>query len=407
MLKLSPEPGNGAVGRTIHSCILRRVMRDGSFTISEIASDSGYSNTTISKYVSSMMEEGKIEEMEKISLHTKGRKTVKYGIPSDSCFFLGVDMRTFELTIGLINIRGEMIRIEHHNGFRLENTHDTLDSVCSHIADFIDGLKGIDKAKIYAVNINIPGRVNSRTGTSATTFSFEDTAGLPLTDILEERLGMKVFIENDTKAMAYGEYMSGISRKYDNMLYINIGWGLGMGIIIDGKLYYGKDGYSGELGHVHRYENNILCHCGKKGCIETEVSIRAIHRKLIQRIRQGETSLLSQKVHNEEEITPSDIIRAVEKEDALCIELVSHTATELGHILAGLVNVFNPETIVIGGNLSKVEECYFLQPVETEIRKYALRLMCRDVPVTTSSLGDDTAVIGACLIARSRMLGLH
>lgn len=403
MFSIYHEQGQNTVGRAIRSAILSRVMNFGSFTVMEIAEDSGFSTTTVSKYVSSMMKDGKIVETEKVSMHTKGRKTVRYGVPPDSFYFLGVDMRTFELTVGLIDFVGRKVRTEHFDDFRLDNTHDTLDLVCERILCFIDGLEGIGKEKIAAVNINIPGRVNSRTGTSATTFNFEDTAGVPLTEYIEEKIGLKVFIENDTKAMAYGEYMSWAAGKYSNILYINIGWGFGLGIIIDGKLYYGKDGYSGEIGHVHLYENNILCHCGKKGCLETEVSMRAIQRKLTERIGRGETSLLSRKVHEGETITAMDILDAVEKEDALCIEIVSETGTRLGHILAGLINIFNPEAIIIGGNLSKVEPCYFLQPAETEIRKYALRLMCRDVPVTTSSLGDETAVIGACLIARSKM----
>ena len=404
MLTLLHEKGSKTVDKAIRNCIITKIMENGSFTVSEIAIDSGYSTTTVAKYVSAMIKEGKIMESEKVSLHTKGRKTVRYGILSDSFYFLGVDMRTFELTIGLMNFTGEKIRTEHFDDFRLDNTHDTLDLICERITGFIDSLDGISRERISAVNINIPGRVNSHTGTSATTFNFEDTAGIPLTDILEEKLEMKVYIENDTKAMAYGEYMAWASGKYSNILYVNIGWGFGLGIIIDGKLYYGKDGYSGELGHVHMYENNVLCHCGKKGCIETEVSMRAIQRKLTERISRGETSLLSTKVFKGETITVKDILDAVEKEDALSIEIVSETGVRLGHILAGLVNIFNPEAIIIGGNLAKVEPCYFLQPVETEIRKYALRLMCRDVPVTTSSLGDDTAVMGACMIARSKML---
>ena len=395
----------GTVGAAIRDSILGRVMKHGSFIISDISEDTGYSQTTVSKYVAELLKDGRITEIERISLHTKGRRTVRYGIAPDTYYFAGVDMRSFELSIGIIDFTGKPVRIWRDRSFRLRNTHDILDRVCEQICGFIDTLEGIDRKRIVAININIPGRINSNTGTSATTFNFEETSDVPLTDILSERLGMKVFIEHDTKAMAYGEYMSGASRKYSNMLYVNIGWGLGLGIIIDGRLYYGKDGYSGEIGHVHSYDNNILCHCGKKGCVETEISMRAIHRKLVERIRHGETSILSAKVRDGEEITPEDITGAVEKEDALCIELVSQTGSMLGEFIAGLINIFNPEAIVIGGNLASVEACYFLQPIETAIRKYALRLMCQNVPVMTSSTGSEAAVLGACLIARGKCFG--
>ena len=255
----------GTVGAAIRDSILGRVMKHGSFIISDISEDTGYSQTTVSKYVAELLKDGRITEIERISLHTKGRRTVRYGIAPDTYYFAGVDMRSFELSIGIIDFTGKPVRIWRDRSFRLRNTHDILDRVCEQICGFIDTLEGIDRNRIVAININIPGRINSNTGTSATTFNFEETSDVPLTDILSERLGMRVFIENDTKAMAYGEYMSGASRKYSNMLYVNIGWGLGLGIIIDGRLYYGKDGYSGEIGHVHSYDNNILCHCWKKG----------------------------------------------------------------------------------------------------------------------------------------------
>ena len=204
--------------------------------------------------------------------------------------------------------------------------------------------------------------------------------------------------------MAYGEYMSGLNKSYKNMCYVNIGWGLGIALIVDGHLYLGKDGYSGELGHVHYFNNNILCHCGKKGCLETELSGRAIVRKLSERILQGDTSILSNKVKSGATITTDDIIEAVKKEDALCIEFISAIGTELGHQLSGLVNIFNPDVIVIGGSLSKIESYYFLQYTRLAIRQFSLKLISQDLPVISSALGEDAAIIGACMIARSKIL---
>lgn len=359
-------PSERSVGGTVRSSIMQHIMQNGSFMVPEIASATGFSLTTVAKYVSEMLAAGQIVETDRICLHAKGRRTVRYGVRPEACpCFMGVDMRAFELNIGLVDFVGQPVRIERHTDFRLENTRDTLDEVCRRIQRFVATLDGIAPERIAGININVPGRVNSRTGTSATTFNFEETVDTPLTDILSERLGMRVFIENDTKAMAYGAYMSGLNRQYDNLLYINIGWGLGLGIVIDGKLCHGKDGYSGEFGHIHMYNNNILCHCGKTGCIETEVSGRAIQRKLI--------------------------------------ELVMQAGSELGHHIAGLINLFNPEVIVIGGNLAQAEPCYFLQPIELAVRKYSLKLMSQNVPIITHPSGADAAVLGACLIARSRM----
>ena len=405
---MTTEYTNGVSERTVRgmvrSCIMQHIMRNGTFMVPEIASATGFSLTTVAKYVSEMLNAEQIIEIDRVCLHAKGRRTVRYGVRPETCpCFMGVDMRTFELNIGLVDFVGQPVRIERYANFRLENTRTALDEVCRRILQFVSELDGITSDRIAGININIPGRVNSRMGTSATTFNFEEMVDTPLSDILSERLGMRVFIENDTKAMAYGAYMSGFCKQYNNLLYINIGWGLGLGIIIEGKLCHGKDGYSGEFGHVHMYNNNILCHCGKVGCIETEVSGRAILRKLFERIRAGEMSLLSSKVKTGETITSMDIIKAVEKEDPLCIELIMQVGNELGHHIAGLINIFNPEVIVIGGNLAQTEACYFLQPIELAVRKYSLKLMSQNVPIITDPSDVDAAVLGACMIARSRM----
>lgn len=227
-------PSERSVGGTVRSSIMQHIMQNGSFMVPEIATATGFSLTTVAKYVSEMLAAGQIVETDRICLHAKGRRTVRYGVRPEACpCFMGVDMRAFELNIGLVDFVGQPVRIERHMDFRLENTRDTLDEVCRRIQRFVATLDGIAPERIAGININVPGRVNSRTGTSATTFNFEETVDTPLTDILSERLGMRVFIENDTKAMAYGAYMSGLNRQYDNLLYINIGWGLGLGIVID------------------------------------------------------------------------------------------------------------------------------------------------------------------------------
>lgn len=403
VMNLKTERDNMAEA-AIRKTILQQILDEGAFIIADIASVTGYSVTTVAKYVTSMVEHGEIHELDKVNLHERGRRTVRYGVNPDSMYFLGVDVRAFELSVGLIDMVGNVVKIVSDSGFRQENTYDSLNHICEFVRTFVDSLDNVDFSRISGMNINLPGRVNARKGTSATVFNFEETADTPLAELLSEKLKIPVFVENDTKAMAYGEYMSGLSKKYSDVCYVNMGWGLGLGLIMDGRLYYGKDGYSGEFGHINMYDNNVLCHCGKKGCLETEVSGRAIARKLTERIKAGETSVLSGKVYSGDIITTSDIIAAVEKEDSLCIELVSAAGMELGHQLAGLINILNPEAIIIGGNFAQVESCYFLQYIKLAVRQYSLKLISQDVPVVPSLLGHDAAVLGACLIARAKVM---
>lgn len=164
---------------------------------------------------------------------------------------------------------------------------------------------------------------------------------------------------------------------------------------------HGKSGFSGEFGHVNVFDNEILCHCGKKGCLETEASGSALHRILLERIGKGESSILSKRTI-ENPPTLDEIITAVNKEDLLCIEIVEEIGQKLGRQIAGLISIFNPELVIIGGTLSSTGD-YIVQPIKTAIRKYSLNLVNKDATVTVSKLKDKAGVVGACMLARSRM----
>ena len=243
-------------------------------------------------------------------------------------------------------------------------------------------------------------RVNPESGYSFSQFNFEER---PLADVLSEKLGHKVTIDNDTRAMTYGEYMQGCVKGEKDIIFVNVSWGVGIGIIIDGKVYTGKSGFSGEFGHVNAYDNEIICHCGKKGCLETEASGSALHRILLERIKSGESSILSTRISGEEDpITLDEIITAVNKEDLLCIEIVEEIGQKLGKQIAGLINIFNPELVIIGGTLSLTGD-YITQPIKTAVRKYSLNLVNKDSAIITSKLKDKAGIVGACMLARSRM----
>ena len=223
---------------------------------------------------------------------------------------------------------------------------------------------------------------------------------------LGERLGCTVYIENDTRAATYGEYMYGDAHSEKTMLYINASWGLGLGMILDGKVFYGKSGFSGEFALFPLLDNEVICRCGKRGCLETGASGSALHRLFLEKLRSGSVSMLSEKFNKGEEITLKDILDAVLKEDVLAIEILESVGHTLGKAIAGLINMFNPEMIVIGGLLSVAGESLML-PVRTAVNKYSLMLVYKDTQIKLSTLGERAGVIGACLLARSKALGFY
>ena len=383
----------------VERAVLDELMTSGQVTIPGIAESVNLSTTTVAKHIARMVEEKKLEELGEESAPRKGRRAIVYGVRSDMHFFIGVDIKNAGLDVGIVDFAGKLIDARCYSDFRFENTHENLDEVCNRISRYFEDLGQEMKEKISAIGLSLGGRVDSRTGTSATKYNFEEMQKSSLASILTEYFSLPVFVENDTKALTYADYIT-YNNTRKNILFVNFSWGIALGMIINGELYYGRQGYSGELGHIHYYDNNIVCHCGKKGCMETEVSGLAIQRKLIERIKMGEASLLSAKVRRGEQITEDDILYATEQEDPLCIELVSETSRELGKQLAGMINLFNPDCIVLGGKFTKVSPAYFQQQVEVAIKQNSLRLLSYDVPVLVTQLGPNYGIIAAGICAR-------
>lgn len=274
--------------------IITHYIYNGSSTITDLAREMDLSVPTVTKFIDEMCEEGYINDYGKLET-SGGRHPSLYGLNADSGYFVGVEVRQFSINLGLINFKGDVVQLKMNVPFKAKNTPESLDELCKLIKHFLQKVS-VEKDKILNINVNLSGRVNPDLGYSYSIFNFDER---PLTDVISEKVGgYRVSIDNDTRAMIYGEYMQGVVKGEKNIIFINVSWGLGMGIIIDGKIYKGKSGFSGEFGHNFGYENEIICHCGKKGCIETEVSGAALHRILLEHINNGENSIISNTKYN-------------------------------------------------------------------------------------------------------------
>lgn len=388
----------GSKNALIKKRIITYYIYNGNSTITDLSKELDLSIPTITKFIGEMCDEGYITDFGKLET-SGGRHPNLYGLNPESGYFIGVDIKKFAINIGLINFKGDMVELKMNLPYKFENTIDALHELCELINNFIL-TTGINTQKILNICINISGRVNPDGGYSFSMFNFSER---PLAEILAETLGHPVCIDNDTRAMTYGEYLQGCVKGEKNIIFVNISWGLGIGIIIDGKVYNGKSGFAGEFGHINIFDNEIICHCGKKGCLETEASGSALHRILLERINKGENSILSQRATQKTPpLTLDEIIEAANKEDLLCIEIIEEIGQKLGRQIAGLINIFNPELVIIGGTLSLTND-YITQPIKTAIRKYSLNLVNKDSTITCSKLKDKAGIIGACMIARSRM----
>jgi transcriptional regulator of PTS gene len=399
-LSLREEIESGSKSAVLKINIIRYYINNGADTLAELGREMDLSVPTVTKLVAELIEDGFVVDFGKQET-TGGRRPNRYGVNPDSGYFMGVDMKKNYINIALINFSGSIVSSNMEIPFHQENTQANLDQLCNIINDFVGHLT-VPKDKILSVGINITGRVNRETGHSYSRYFFNDRS---LSEIFHERLGLITSIDNDSRAMAYGEFMGGLVKGERDVLFVNVSWGLGLGIILDGKLYYGKSGFSGEFGHLSVFDNEIMCHCGKKGCLETQASGSYIHRRVLEKIADGNSSILQKKMVNGGLLELVDIIDATLKGDMLCIELVEEVGNTLGKQIAGLINLYNPELVVIGGSLSLAGD-YLLLPIRSAIKKYALNLVSNDTSLKLSKLGESAGVVGACMLARKNMLSL-
>ena len=386
--------------KILKGLIFKFLDQTESASINEISKEINISVPKTTSLITELIEEGLISDYGKFE-STGGRKANLYGLIGDAGFILGVDVKKYYINIGLLNFKKQLINQKSKIAFKLDNTAESLNQLIQIIQNFIKEV-GIKKDKILSLGINLSGRINHTKGYSYTFFHFQEE---PLSEIIQEKIGIKTYLENDSRAMAFGEFCNGEVNTEKNVLFVNLDYGIGLGILIDGKVYYGKSGFSGEFGHIPFFNNEIICHCGKKGCLETEASGNALLRKFKEKIKLGSTSSVLKKNKKVEDITLTDLILAAQNEDVLIIELLAELGENLGKGLAVLINVFNPELIIIGGTLSETGE-YLKLPIKSSINKYSLSLVNADTELKLSKLGEKAGIIGACLLAKNKALSV-
>ena len=380
--------------------IIGLCINDGDYSLADLSKELDTSIPTTTKLVGELVEDGLLVDMGKVGTNG-GRRPSIYGLNPSAGYFVGVDIRRKFISFAVTDFKGALQDFHETVDFSVENSEESFREMCKVINKELRE-SGIDPERVLAYGFNLTGRVNNETGYCFSYFLGEDK---PIASVLEDELGKPVFVDNDSRAMTYGEYICGAANGEKNMLYLNVAWGLGMGMIVDGKLSYGKSGFSGEIGHFPLLNNNQICHCGKMGCLETGASGSAVHRIFIEKLKEGRTSMLSDKSNRGETIHIEEIIDAVNEEDVLAIEVVEEIGTTLGRAIAGLINLFNPELIVIGGNVAVTRE-YLLLPIKSAIQKHSLNIINSDTTIKFSKLGRKAGAIGSCMLSRSKLLGL-
>jgi len=383
---------------TLKKRIIRLLDKKGTATINEISKKLNSSVPKINSLIQELIYDELIEDLGTAETGV-GRRPHLYSLKSDSIYFLGVDIEYNSINIGLVDFKENLVVLEKNISFNLNNTEESLNDLCEIINSFIKK-NSYWRKKIVSIGVNLSGRINHTTGYSHNFFNFHEQ---PLSEVIKSKTNITTFIENDTQAKAFYEFKSKKTNNNNNILYIYVDYGLGLGVLADGKLQYGKSGYSGGFGHIPFFDNEIICRCGKKGCLETEVSGRALVKQFKEKLSLGSASSLQNKFKNNKNLNMTDIIDAANEGDTLSIELIGILASKLGKGISALIHLYNPELIIFGGTLTETGDYFFL-PVQIAVNKYTLSILRSDTQLQLATISKGAGVIGACLLVKDRIL---
>ncbi|MFC1861860.1 ROK family protein [Chloroflexota bacterium] len=315
---------------------------------------------------------------------------------------LGIDLGGTKILTAVVNDKGELLSRDHSITPAREGQQAVVKSILESVGRALDQAH-IAAADLAAIGLGAPGLSNPETGILFTSPNLPGWKDVHLRDIIEKELGRKVFLINDANAAAVGELYFGAGRGALNFIYITVSTGIGGGIIIDGKIYTGSVGTAGELGHMVIDDEGPQCNCGNRGCWEALASGTALAREARHGIKEvATTSILKYADGNIEKVNAEAIHEAAQAGDSLATELITETAYYLGVGLSNLINIFNPEVIIIGGGLSNIGDM-LLKPAFEEAGRRAFRQSYQAVRFTRAELGRNSGVLGAAAYALDKI----
>ena len=311
---------------------------------------------------------------------------------------LAIDLGGTKIIAAIVSSQGQVMAREYHPTLAGEGPQSVIDRILSAI-DQLLRVRNIDPSQLNSISIASAGAIDLDQGLVTSSPNLPGWHDIPLRDIVNRKYRVNTLLINDASAAALGEYHFGAGKGVNNLIYLTVSTGIGGGIIINGELYLGPSGSAGEIGHMTIDINGPRCSCGNIGCLETLASGTAVAREAIRRIGQGEESSLTDMVEGKiENITAEKVGVAAQGGDSLASDVISEAATYLGVGMVNLVNIFNPEMIIVGGGVAQMGDL-LLEPARQVVKERAFQLSARAVRIVSAQLGDSAGVLGAAVFA--------
>lgn len=364
----------------------------------ELSSATKKSIPIVNKTLNELIELQFVEE-KGLAPSSGGRRPLTYSLAQDKLSILVVAMDQLSTRIGLVNLNDEYLAPLRVVDLKLQNNKKALQELTEHLKDYLKQ-SGIATEQCIGIGIGMPGFINVNKGIN---YSYLAPTTKTLKEHLLDEIGIPAFIDNDSTLIALAELKFGAAKSTSNAMVINMGWGIGLGMIVNGSLFRGHNGFAGEFSHISIAQDDILCTCGKKGCLEAIASLQAVADKALAGISFNPKSSLQgiEKLKSTVEVANA-VLDEARNGDEYAISLIYDAAYLIGRGLAILIHIMNPKVIVLSGRGVKVAKL-MLEPMQDAINTYCIPRLSKETEIKVSKLGFDAELIGAGILVMQNL----
>lgn len=372
--------------------LIKHLFNLGASSVSTLCEIMDMSTPSVLKLLTALIDEGWIEK-KGYGISIGGRKPDLYCLKDKKIQILCIDIELFHTKIAIIDNNYNFVLDVRTILLPISKSRiDFFNILNTHIQDILKSAH-IDNQQLIGCSVGMPGLIDAEKGENYSYF-LSNGENISLTAAFEKMLNLPVVIQNDVNGSSMAEFMHGMAKGKQNVLVLLMDWGVGLGIIMDGKLRQGTCGFSGELGHISFVENGALCYCGKHGCLETIASGNALSEMAKEGILSGKNSMLNNLSNEElERIEPAVIIKAANKGDQYAIQLLSNVGTNMGKGISMLIQLFNPELIILSGKIAEAKQ-YITLPMQQAINMYCMTQIREKTTIVSSELGENSRLLG-------------
>jgi len=376
----------------LKNMIIKCLYFDKAMSCAELSELFDKSIPSIAKAVNELIDEGFVIE-QGYAPSSGGRRPLMYAINSNAMYILSVAMDQLSTRLQLVDLLNQPVAELLMFELKLLNNDKALYELVERINHYINQ-SGVSRDKIAGIGIGMPGFINPIKGIN---YTYLDAGDKTLTQYITDETGLPTYVDNDSSLIALAEQKFGIAKSQKEVMVINLGWGIGLGMIVNGEIFRGRNGFAGEFSHIPLSEDGALCACGKRGCLEAEASMLVVSKKAIEGIEQGRITSLKQIDEAHSKQMGDAIMEAANKGDQYAIELFSDAGYKIGKALAILIHIMNPQAIVLSGRGAKVGKI-LMAPIQQALHKYCIPRLSRGTELLISELGFDAELIGASVL---------